>query len=288
MKSSVTIGAASGYSYHMSNLVPEPRVDVNGRVVTRHIRADSPAGPPKGRVPVLPSGVRSDSHQAVIDIVYNTLLHYGYMRSASPIYNSGVRLDRKTVTSYFEGIPKDIIDECLDQALASETDTGYDALLLSAVHRREDQNMLSNITFLYDPDNENISEPDWDHEHSIADNHLFLRRVVKGMEKYTEWGLALPPRFRLASRKQQGEILALYRTTDFISFALEPELLFHGRDTEGAVTSLSLKDRVMFNAVVSHPDRTDEIISIIESRGCNGEFLEEYFSSTPPLRPGVL
>jgi hypothetical protein len=224
----------------------------------------------------------------VADLVYGTIKDYEQMRLYSPIYKADVHLDRRTVTEYFSGMPKDIVDECLTQILASETDEGYATLLVSAVHRREEREMLSNMTFLYDPDNEHVASTEWDHEHSIARNHLFLKKIIQGIDKYTDWGIAFPRRLRLASVKQQREVLALYRATDLISFELDQKYLAHGTDRDEDVASISLRDRSLFDVVVANPDRIDEIISVMKSRGCDGELLAEYLSGNPPLRHGVL
>jgi hypothetical protein len=278
-----------GYCYLMSNLVPEPRVDVNGRVVTRHVRSGAVNHPAnRSDVPPVPTGARSDTHRAVADLVYGTLKDYEQMRLYSPIYKSDVHLDRRTVTDYFSGMPKDIVEECLTQILSSETDEGYATLLVSAVHRREERETLSNMTFFYDHDNEHVATTEWDNERSIAGNHLYLQKIIQGMEKYTAWGIAFPRRLRLASVKQQHEALALYRTTDLISFDLDQKYLSYGRSGEGDVVSISLRDRALFDAVVTNHDRIDEIISVMKSRGCDGELLEEYLSGNPPLRHGVL
>lgn len=285
----IPIVSGWGYCYLMSNLVPEPRVDVNGRVVTRHVRPGAPATPPnRTDVPQIPTGSRSDTHRAVADLVYGTLKDYEQMRMYSPIYKADVRLDRRAVHDYFSGIPKDIVDECLTQMLSSETDEGYATLLVSAVHRREEREMLSNMTFLYDPDNEHVANTEWDLEHSIAKNHLFLKKIIQGIDKYTDWGIAFPRRLQLASVKQQHELFALYRTTDLISFELDPKYLSYGTDERGSVTSISLKDKALFDVVATNPDRVDEIISVMKSRGCDGELLAEYLAGNPPLRHGVL
>jgi hypothetical protein len=220
--------------------------------------------------------------------VYGTLKDYEQMRLYSPIYKTDVHLNRRTVTDYFGGMPKDIVDECLTQILSSETDEGYATLLVSAVHRREEQEMLSNLTFLYDPDNEHVANTEWDHANSIAKSHLFLKKIVQGIEKYTDWGIAFPHRLQLGSVKERREALALCKVTDFISFELDPRDLSYRKGVEGSVSSISLKDKALFDVVIANTDRIDEIVSLMKSRGCDGEILAEYLAGQPPLRHGVL
>lgn len=273
----------------MSNLVPEPRVDVNGHVVTRHVRPEAASTTPSRPVPKVAGGARSDVHRAVSELVYGTIRDYEMMRIYSPIHNVNVHLNRRSISEYFSGIPKDIVDECLTQLISSETDQGYANLLVSVVRQHEDQDMLSNMTFLYDPDSENASHVEWDHGKAIAKSHAFIRKIIKGIDKYTQWGIEFPHRLTLASVEDQQKALALYKATDhLVTFDLHQKDLAYDRDENGLVTAISLKKKSLFEVVTAHTDRIDEIVSLMESRGTDGVLLAEYLAGNPPLRNGLL
>lgn len=278
-----------GYCYCMNSLSPERRVDVNGRIVTRHVRNGSAPSPQMTSAPT--PKVASDTQRSLAGIVHSALTGYADMRGYSPIHGVVVKADRRAITEYFSGLPEDIAHECLMQVLDSETDRGYVSLLLSAVNSHEDRNMLSDMTFLYDPERDIVSSDVWSREFTIADNHAYLRAVVNGIRSYREWGIDFPERFRLASKDAQSAVSALYETTEFVylnSDPLEPPEITFQRDAANLIESVSLKDRLLVETVASHHDRLEEILSLISSRGSSGELVSEYFAGHPPLRNGIL
>jgi hypothetical protein len=274
----------------MNSLTPERRVDVNGRVVTRHVRNGSSPAPQMTSAPTPPK-VLSDTQRSLGNIAYNTFTGYAEMRGYSPIHGVVVNIDRKQVTDYVGSLPEEIAGQCLTQILDSETDRGYVSLLLSAINRHEDQNMLSDMTFLYNPDHEVVAYEEWSREFVIADNHAYLRAMVNGIRSYEKWGLVLPERFTLASKEMQGAVSALYETTGFVYFRSDravPEEVAFEREPSGELKSFSLTDRMLVETVVSHHDRLEEITSLIQTRGSSGKLLSDYFASHPPLRNGIL
>lgn len=273
----------------MGSLVPEPRIDVNGRVVIRHVRPNSN---PAGNQPVAPSaasGHLSDSHRALIGIVNNTLRDYTDMRSYSPIRDIGAVGGRGAVEAYFRNISRGTAEACLDRILSSEIDEGYSSLLVSAVHTREDNDVLDDITFLYDPDDDVLSDRLWNDELQIAENHLYLRAITAGIRSYEKWGLALPERFRTAQKEDRDRVQSLCSATIFVESVIKDyeSLAMVGKPGQDVI-SIALNDRKVFNEIVTHPDDINEIIDLILERGCDGEAIASYFSEKPPLRKGIL
>lgn len=272
----------------MNNLTPERRVDTNGRVVTRHVRNSGSQSPQMTSVPTPPK-IMTESQRSLATIVQGTILDYAQMRGYSPVHDVTVNADERSIREYFAGLHDDIAHECLMQALSSETDRGYVSLLLSAVHQREDQNMLSDMTFLYDPERESLGNDEWSREFAIADNHSYLRSMVTGIRSYSDWELVLPERFSIASPKDQSIISALYETTEFICMNSEDyEGIAFRRGPSQETKSISLSERLLFETVTKHHDRLKEILSVLGTRGSSGQLLSDYFSSHPPLRNGIL
>ena len=263
-------------------------MDTNGRVVTRHVRKNGSPSPQMTSAPTPPK-IMTESQRSLATIVHSAILDYAQMRSYSPVHDVTVNADERSIREYFAGLHDDIAHECLMQALSSETDRGYVSLLLSAVHRRETPNLLSDMTFLYDPELEMASTEEWNPEFAIAGNHSYLRAVVTGIRSYEDWGFILPERFSIAPSDKQEAITALYETTEFICMNSEDyEGIAFKRKPSGENESISLSDRLLFETVVKHHSRLQEILSVLETRGNNGELLSDYFASHPPLRNGIL
>ena len=271
----------------MSNLVPERRVDVNGRVVTRHVRTGKKTSQSVSSV-AMPT-FRSDTHRALAVAMRNQLGDYSMMRGSSPIRDAGVDLTNRSVQQYVNTLPDDVALTCLNRLFDNESDQGYPLLLISAAHSNESGNMLSDIDFLYDSDDEYHAEPTWNQNASMADNHVYLRAMVKGIRSHSKWGLILPERFTKAPVDEQQRVRAIY---NFADHELTWEKEFSAIEVQWSKTvymvQISVKDQELFKQIMKYPERTDELANFIHERGQDYSLLREYMDGDTPLRPGTL
>lgn len=271
----------------MNNLTPELRVDVNGRVVTRHVRAEKKAGKVM-TVPAAPQ-YRSDAHRAVAVAIQNHLKDYPMMRGYSPIRDADIKLTSESIQRYVNSLPDELALTCMNGLFDNESDRGYQLLLISAANSNEPANMLSDIDFLYDPEDEYHVDSSWNESANMAENHLYLRALVKGIRSHSDWGLVLPERFAKASTEDQTKVRALYKFTDQ---ELTWESEESGIDVEWSdavyFVKISIRDQELFNQIIANPDKVDEIADFIHERGHNYDLLHDYMAEISALRNGTL
>lgn len=248
----------------MNNLVSEQRPDKNGKIVTRHVKADVngatvPVSLPAPQAPMTSqttdtgldkialASLRYDLTEAVLDLTVGNADTGGWEDG------EGENSDRENVYGALMYCPETLL-LALDDTL--ETDHKQFQELAAMIRQGEKWQFMSNyIAF---------SEMG----HYSGDQRVALVRSLEHYPQLTEYG-----DLRTASQEAQSKVRALLKTADVLSSMVHDdyvdidtkdfEFVDHDYDFSPAPV---IRNKELIEFIMQHHDRVDNITAIIRER----------------------
>lgn len=191
---------------------------------------------------------------------------------------------------------KSVDDQALDSIARKLGDeflsTAYLHMMVSAVHHRESGDMISNLDYFFEDDDETREPATWNGDRS--ETYDVLSSAIKGMTQYRHLGFAGASNYRHAEPVVQGQARALLTVTRLIMedyrnpVGVVPLHLTRSVTAEGAVM-LTLSEDRMVHVLLRNYDQLDEMVDYITQRDSyDAQMLEEIMDQCRALREGAL
>ena len=246
----------------MSNLTPQVRPDKNGKLVTRHVKADSLAPPAKAvPAPLLSAAKPSWDHDAdlleLTDAIDSAL--------ATGAFEDTVLADRKVLHYTLHQMAPSVA-AAFRQQIDDEPDVGYEDLLISVLHNKLDTKDASYILFAVQHQQQDGIEMDnyWedDLEGTIEYENAF--KYFRGTKRFAaQIGYSLPDNIFEADEKVRREIGGVIKMLSTGHTLDLPGIV----ENDWSVESICFSGTELGKLAMERPDDTKRIVEIIKERG---------------------
>jgi hypothetical protein len=252
----------------MSNLIPEVRADRNGKLVTRHVKADSSASAsslslpaPKvkkepgkrQRINYIVTSVRSayDNHVEEIMSFYGEEASYDDEKDrVSALVPRTDKLDYALCK-----LPASTVEHIAQKIMNSGFESEFQMILPDIVHEGRTASDVNLFTYLHG----HSDVPSYDDEVFVEEvsTYQLLRTMVDGLNGYKHLGYEPPSNIFDASEDDQSMVLSLCK----MRFA-QPV------DDEYDVMSLpdSVKNDALVKLMLNNPDKAERVVELMRER----------------------
>lgn len=245
-------------------LVPEPRADKNGKLVTRHVRTEVPASTSKRAMPA--PEVFNEQSQELARQIGMAVSDIG-SRSVAEMMQAARRVPAETAGALLEA---------RKTAIAS---SGFDYCLVLALQSEYTPDFLENFALIY---NDDLHYDLFENSNAV----LALKTIasqISGLQHYPDLhGIKNYYRADEGTRRKAialTAILPLAELHDGVTITHDPN-----RNTSTFLSDDRLARITMDNAGTNLRD----FLNLAHERGCNVDAIEEGLSTPQPLRGGAL
>lgn len=272
----------------MSSLIPEVRMNKNGHLVTKHVRAmEAPAAGGRGiPAPLKPSEMspREEMLRRVEDAVRGAYEHHGLHLQDVP------RCDHLMGT--FEGYNTATIKAYHD-AIAGDEGNSYAMLLISVLHNEETYDQAGLLLFAAGKAGNAVLDDGWWASKNGSYSYGLLVTAVNGIRNIDDdFGFTVPDSiFDHDNPKDVETIGALIEATMAVK-SLDGEfgLTYFYDPYTGDEKGCYLDNDDLIQTVIDHPDEVEKIIGLIYDRETtDGALIREVLESeSPAISEGTL
>lgn len=283
----------------MSNLIPEVRADKDGKLVTRHVRAETIEPARKDFPTPVVGGVtpkKSEDFNEVKAMLTNILEHYLVLSEGGGDsdnedggdeddfwrmddddeseldWDPNELLSLSSLEKALSKLPERTITRMLAKIDERPNVDDYEIALLHALtYEGSSSQLIEYMTYLYDgvsdlfPNRDTLGDPD-------VNTYTIIRDYMQGLRNYESVGYTLPEDIYEATDEDHVLMNALHHLNSEIG------------DGEGNV------EPEIGLIVMERPESAQDVIDIVESRGTRDATLirEMLESETPSVRSGLL
>lgn len=248
----------------MNNLTPQIRPDVNGKLVTRHVRMEAPESrllsvpAPTMRIEKY-SDQYDDDLMAITDHIDNTLVPGVYR-------DSGIS-DRDVLQRNLDRMEPSIL-AAFRQQIDNEPHVGYTELLMSVLHNNLDAKDASYTLFIVQQQQEQNPgrrmDNYWDDGLEGTVEYDNASRYWKGVKQFAaKSGYSLPANILEASDKSRREVGGLVKMLT-AGYALDLSGIV---EMEWGTEAIRFTGTALGKLAMEYPDDVQRIIEIIKDRG---------------------
>lgn len=281
----------------MSNLIPEVRADKDGKLVTRHVRAEAPAAVTRAfPAPVAQPAPKEESKdfQEVQAMLVNVLNHYRALVAehgddegerdednlwrmdddeADEIgFDPNDLLEPETIGIVLSEMPASTLERIRRRMDDVPYSDDYEIALLHVLSDEDaDPQLGEYMTYLYD-DLSNL----YSHKDILADSEVnsytLARDFVSSLRQYENVGYRLPENIFEATKAERDLMYALH------------DLNIELADDDGRV------DEELVKLVIERPQDVERVIELAENRGTQDAAVIRSIleTETPSLSSGIL
>lgn len=265
----------------MTNLVPEQRVDRNGKLVTRHVRQEDNAPVKRNAIPAPVLEPRDKTRQigmirraiesAQESFVSENMGFSGYDEDDDETYNevqaamTSALPSVESVELALENFPDSTVMHVARKIADSGFDMDYQLLLPHVIQEGATARQVEYYTFLHDRVSDIYYEDDVFDEEAV-NSFTILRSAIKGLSGYKHLGYEPPEDIFSASTVEQEMVVTLCK-------------LRYGVPTDNRRAHVlqfpdSVDDDSLVGLVLERPDQGDRIMEIMNERKVtDGDFI---------------
>ena len=247
----------------MSNLIPEVRADVNGKLVTRHVRADAKNTSSSLSIPAPISKALSSAdalrHEENLQELQNTV---------SDLFLTG-EYDWQTSFTV-----RELNQQCLTlgpgvanafrQKIDENPDVGWEDILISVLDNRHESDEAGYFLFVVDSClGDRTLDSNWNSGIGGTESYGEAWKAYRGLLDFSaETGRTLPPSIIDSDEQTQKQFAAVLKS---LTISYNDDLPFVSLDWDK--DEISFDDYALGELAMDYPDDVERIFAIIEDRG---------------------